>query len=155
LPTGHQDVVNSLAFTPDGQTLISVGQDHTIRWWDTWTGQQRLCLPCTGNGKQVRDYAPYAALSPDGATLAVTYKDAPEGEKEDSHVGIRLYDAAIGKERHRLDGGSCRPDKLIIDKLAFSPDGKLLAHVFPRHMGEDPCRVRLWDVATGKRYENE
>src|SRR5262249_3682874 len=38
---GHDNVINGLAFTPDGQTLLTAGWDATVRVWDVATGQQR------------------------------------------------------------------------------------------------------------------
>ena len=88
LPAGHESAVNSIAFTPDGQTLISTAGDHTVRWWDASTGRQRLCLPGTkdlfrlqGNSidNSVRR-ACVSALSPDGTLLAVSFVEAPAEE---------------------------------------------------------------------------
>ena len=39
---GHNARVTNLAFSPDGKTLISGGQDGTVRAWDTLTGKQRF-----------------------------------------------------------------------------------------------------------------
>ncbi len=38
--TGHTGRVSSIAFTPDGRTLISGSVDKTIRFWDSFTGGQ-------------------------------------------------------------------------------------------------------------------
>jgi tetratricopeptide (TPR) repeat protein len=35
---GHQDEVISVAFSPDGKTIVSGSSDNTIRLWDSWQG---------------------------------------------------------------------------------------------------------------------
>ncbi|WP_204041147.1 WD40 repeat domain-containing protein [Acrocarpospora phusangensis] len=37
--TGHTGRVNTLVYSPDGRRLLSGGDDHTIRSWDTATGE--------------------------------------------------------------------------------------------------------------------
>lgn len=37
--TGHQGVVHSVAFSPDGGQIVSLGSDNTLRRWDVDTGQ--------------------------------------------------------------------------------------------------------------------
>src|SRR5262249_46787245 len=40
-PRGHRNGVSSVAFTPDGRTLISSSWDGSVRLWDTATGKQQ------------------------------------------------------------------------------------------------------------------
>ena len=61
---GHQNIVRSVAFSPDGKILASASHDGTVRLWETATGKEIAIL----QGQQGRVYA--AAFSPDGRTLA-------------------------------------------------------------------------------------
>src|SRR5262249_39454434 len=56
--------VTGLAFTPDGQTLISVGLDGVLRWWDVRKTTERFHVPAHAEG------AYGLALSADGRLLA-------------------------------------------------------------------------------------
>jgi WD40 repeat protein len=115
--------VFSVAFSPDGKTLVAGAWDGSIRLWDLATRQE--LRQYTGHTGWVRS----VAFSPDGKTLASGGKDKI----------IRLWETATGREIHQLKG-----HESWIQCLAFSPDGRTLAS---RGTGQD---LRLWDVATGK-----
>src|SRR5205823_11250779 len=66
---GHDDVVFSLAWRPDGKQLASASFDKTVRLWDVGTGK----LERTLGGHS--DFVYAVAFSPDGKRLASASKD--------------------------------------------------------------------------------
>ena len=122
---GHKGIIRRLAYSADSKVLMSVCEDDSYMWngtvklWDTASGKERE-LP--GLKGPVR----CAALSPDGAVLAVGLKDR-----------VRLLDAVSGKEVRQFP--SSEP---FILAVAFSSDGKTMATM-------SRSGVRLFDVATG------
>src|SRR3990172_8896087 len=60
---GHADSVDGVTFSPDGRLLASVGDDNSLRVWDTQSGGLLMMAP-------VND-ALGIAFSPDGRAIAV------------------------------------------------------------------------------------
>lgn len=122
--TGHPSDIWSVAFSPDGQLLASVGGnwEHTMKLWDVATGAELHTF--TGHTDGI--FA--VAFSPNGQLLA-------SGSSDNT---IKLWDITTGTLIRTLAGES------EINSLAFSPDGKLLAS------GNDDNTIRLWDVSTGR-----
>ena len=114
--------VNSVAFTPDGETLASGSNDNTIRLWRVATGS--VLKTIRGQSDSVNS----VAFSPDGETLATGSNDNT----------IRLWRVATGFLLRTLRGHSDP-----VNSVAFSPDGERLAS------GSQDKTVRLWRVATG------
>jgi hypothetical protein len=120
LPAGN---VYGLAFTPDGEALITVGsQMGDIGYWDLALGGHLRCIRA-GDGF----YPCKSALSGDGQTLFTSDFNGPE---------VRAWEVRTGKERLRLRGG----DATRIWSLAVSPDGRTLA------TGGWEGGLLLWDV---------
>ena len=62
--TGHNDLVSSVAFSPDGKRIVSGSHDMTVRIWDAATGQP-IGAPITGHTGPLIS----VAFSPDGNTI--------------------------------------------------------------------------------------
>jgi WD40 repeat protein len=123
---GHEGLVNSAAFSPDGRLLATCSVDRTVRVWQTDGG---ACRVLRGHTDEV--FA--AAFHPAGTRLASAGRDR----------AIWLWDLARGEAVARLPGHTS-----YVWSLAFSPDGKTLAS------GSGDFTVRLWDTAPLKaRYE--
>lgn len=99
---GVTGVIRSLAFTPDSQTLVTVGDMHGVQRWDMTTYAK------IGSFGDVRNVA---CLALHGKMLATGESNA-----------IRLWDAAGGKE---LPRGNGHRDSIL--SLAFVEKGKYLA----------------------------
>ena len=85
---GHSDLVRSIAFSPDENTLATANYDSTICLWDTTTGEHKMTF--TGNTLDVQS----VAFSPDGTILASGNYDG----------NIRLWDTMTGKWIRTLTG---------------------------------------------------
>lgn len=128
----HSDVVTSVAFAPDGRTLMSGGWDGLIKLWDLVEGSSGLKLRRVLRGSW--DEVEAVAFSPDGSTIA----GLGAGWDGESFGAVNLWSSEGGRGRCLLRS----PGKL--DSMAFSPDGETLATA-----GGEGRTVTLWNVADG------
>ena len=120
--TGHTNGIYRTVFSSDGNSLVSVSWDGTIRFWDISTGSNRLTIRGHFNFRAV-------TLSPDGETIATT-----------SDNGIILWNTSDQKLRKSLNRGNRSHG------VAYSPDSKTLAISEWR----DGPRIRLLNASTGR-----
>ena len=124
---GNAHCVHAVAISPDGLSVASGGEDAKARVWSIPAEELRADLTgdCTVTG---------VAWSPDGGQLAVL----------DFFDSVSLCDLKKMAGIHHLNGGSrwahCGPAR-----LAFSPDGRLLA--VPRGESVRVLEVVKWREA--------
>ena len=153
---GHSNWVDSVAYSPDGQTVASGSNDKTIKLWNVNTGN--LLQTFEGHSKWVNS----VAYSPDGQTLASGSNDNSVGEVLASGSfddTIKLWNVKTGKLLQTLEGNSHS-----VNSVAYSPDGQTLAsggsisyqelirlkYSPDLASGSYDQSIKLWDVKTGK-----
>jgi WD40 repeat protein len=139
----HPGAVYGVAFDADGTTFLSAssGAEAVFKSWDGRAGGKPLATKGVAGGRGGRFLT--IAFAPDGKTVAAGID--PVGDT--SEMDVKVWDRTTGKERIK----PLRHPELVQD-MAFSPDGKILATGSSALVGETTRIgvVRLWDASTGK-----
>ena len=119
LLTGHTDIINSVAFSPNGTMIVSGSGDKTVRLWDVATHVQ-IGEPLTGHTFDISS----VAFSPDGKKIVSGSWDKT----------VRLWDVAT----HLQDGELLTGD--FINSVAFNPAGTMII------AGNRNNIIKLWQT---------
>ncbi|QRV96726.1 hypothetical protein RhiJN_24744 [Ceratobasidium sp. AG-Ba] len=121
---GYSSPVTSVAYSPNGQRIVSGSRNKTLRIWDANTGAPISGL-LEGHSSSVRS----AAYSPDGRRIVSGSEDKT----------VRIWDADTGASLgDPLEGHSGS-----VWSVAYSPDGRRIVS------GSEDKTVRIWDADTG------
>jgi len=120
---GHEFTVWSLAITQDGTTIISGGQDASIRLWDVAAGRE--------THKFVGHNGPVYGLvliEDDSKLVSIADKD----------LAVKIWDL-----ERRVLKTSLAPNSAHINAVAVSPDNRYIV------TGGDDGIARFWDIDRG------
>jgi RNA polymerase sigma factor (sigma-70 family) len=127
LPEAHEGEVSVVRYTPEGRSILTAGDDGTVRQWDAVTARQLRVFAHDGRVHQL-------AVSADGASLAT----AVHGPG----ACVSVWDLATGVLRRRWPEIGDIGGSLV---LAFSADGATLL-AFDQQQG-----LSALEIATGER----
>jgi WD40 repeat protein len=135
--------IQSFAFSPDGERLLTASSDHSIKVWEVLTGREIITL------KDHKGPVVSAAFNSDGKRIV-----SVSGDVDFDRLGnwlfppseITVWDAHSGQEllsikNHTTNALKIRP--IFAFSVAVSPDDKLIFSA-----GDGTAKV--WDAATGK-----
>ena len=117
----HSGCVRTAVYSPDGKTILSGGDDATVREWDAETG-------CIGTVVDCRREVYQVAYSPDGNHIAIS---VPAGN-------LQLIDGKFGTE-----SAASIQDIEQVTTACYSPSGRWLA------TGYFEGAKKLWDLQSG------
>jgi hypothetical protein len=124
---GHEDVVASVSFRPDGKALASASYDRTVRTWNVTTGKVERVLTMHS------DFVHAVVWSPDGKYLLSGSKDR----------SVRMVEAGTGRSRFTF---SDREQDVLA--VAVSRDGKAVVA-----SGLEPG-LSWWNTMTGAKIRS-
>ena len=169
--SGHSTSIDGMAFTPDGQAVVSVSVDGKIILWDTFTNKTLQEVA----GTPGMPYAPPALshiaeraliLSPDGKNLGILNTTTWQPEQKlaagefsysalaissqanfaaalDENNHIHVWDSKTGQEIRLIEPVTRFP----IKKLKFSPDEKYISSL-------SAGQVLTWEISSGTKLKD-
>jgi WD40 repeat protein len=118
---GHLLRINSLAFSPDGEFLVSGSNDKTVKIWNL--RDKKLIRTLSEHSGTVN----CVAITPNGKTVISS-----------GGGGVKIWDLVTGELKNTLES-----DCDLVRCLAISLDGKTLAY-------HDCSSIKIWDLENDK-----
>lgn len=135
---GHSARINNLLFTPNGERVISISEDKTIRVWNVESGEMVDKFESEiGDGGEGMLYA--SAISPDGKFLAVA--GYPVNSVAENYIII------IDLEK-KAQVGTAIGHTDVIATLSFNGTGEFLAS------GSNDGTIKVWNMDGSKLLTN-
>ena len=120
---GHENLVTSVCFSPNGRHIASGSYDKTVKIWEVETSK------CIETLKGHENLVTRLCFSPDGKYIASGSDDST----------VKLWEVETSKCIETLQG-----HEDLVTSVCFSPDGKYIAS------GSDDSTVKLWEMHTFK-----
>ena len=127
IPAHEKKPVYWISFTPDGSKIISAGNDNTVRFLDSITGNELQRFPTDPNST-------YFDYSQDGRFALAADKNV-----------LTLWDLQKKTSSKVFDG-----QNQVIRTAVFSKDSKRFAASF----GDIGTTIRIWDTHTGQEIQS-
>jgi WD40 repeat protein/serine/threonine protein kinase len=121
---GHSGGVCSVAFSPDGQRIVTGSLDGTAKVWEAASGKELVTFE--GHRAGINS----VAFAPDGQRIVTSGLNDPTP---------RVWDSTSGKELLALKGHHA-----MVNSVAFSPDGQRIA------TASSDGTAKVWNAASGK-----
>lgn len=160
---GHTDEIKDVAFSPDGEWIVSAGGDGMLKVWDVRTKRELYTLTQFNDEIKGVDVSPDGELIASACTSKITLwnvetrkeiRTLAEGAKELACVtfspsgkeiggggweSLQVWDVETGERNLTFD----YYDSGMVHDVSFSPDGKKV-------VGSGTFGPRVWDASTGE-----
>lgn len=123
----HNDSIQSLAISPDGQKIISASSDNTLKVWELVIGKELYTI----NGHS--DWIRAVAITPNGEKIVSASDDCT----------LKVWDLVNGDNIHTLKG-----HKDQIKAILITPDSQKIISA------SDDGEIRIWDIDRGVTIRN-
>jgi small GTP-binding protein len=119
---GHNDIVYDIAFTPDGNRVVSGSHDHTMVLWDIHSREKLVEFP--GHSRGVVS----VAVTHDGRKIV-------SGSADDT---LKVWELESGRCLH-----DCRDHTGSVNVVAVTPDSRRAIS------GSGGNSIKVWDIESG------